>query len=92
MNKQNEVLNKIMEMLPHEPKSYDISDDPGFWTDGTKILCPSEIEADVVAEFLRDVLAEYGNIDVYTGCYAPFKDAQSCEHNDCSGFWYIDFA
>ena len=91
MSKQNEILNKIMEMLPHEPRNYDTTNDSGFWTDGTEILCPSETEAEIVAEFLRDVLSEYGDIDVHTGYYDPFEDAQSGEQDDHTGFWYIDF-
>ena len=91
MNKQKEVLNKIIEMLPHEPRSYDVADDPGFWTDGTQVLCPSETDAEIVAEFIRDVLSEYENIDVHTGYYDPFEDARNGEQDEHTGFWYVDF-
>lgn len=48
MNKQKEIVKKIIDMLPREPRSYDTSDDPGFWTDGEEILCPSETECEIV--------------------------------------------
>lgn len=89
--KQKDIIEKIIGMLPQEPRSYDTSDDPGFWTDGTEILCPSEIECESVASFLRDILSEFGNIDVHTGYYDPYEDAQSGEQDDLTGFYYIDF-
>lgn len=91
INKGDVVLDMIMDMLPSTPRSYDVSDDPGFWSDGTEILCPSEAEADMVAEFLRDVLSEYSAIDVHTGYYDPDEDAKSGEQDDHTGFYYIDF-
>lgn len=90
-NKQNEVLNKILDMLAPEPRDYNIDNDPGFWTDGKEILCPSEIEAEIVAEFLRDVLSEFGNIDVNTGYYNPIKTTRNKEQDNRTGFWYINF-
>lgn len=94
MKCKNELLNRIMEMLPTEPRSYDTSDNPGFWTDGSEILCPSDMEAEVVADFLRDLL--HGpdideRIDIHTGYYDPYEDAKSGEQDDHTGFWYIDF-
>lgn len=90
-NKQNEVLNRIIDMLSPIPRDYDIDNDPGFWTDGQEILCPSEMEAEIVAEFLRDVLSEFGNIDVNTGYYDPIKAAINGEQDNRTGFWYINF-
>lgn len=54
-------------LLPSEPRSYDVLDDPGFWAKDGKIFCPSETEAEVIAEFLRDTLAKYVSADVRTG-------------------------
>lgn len=91
MSNQKEIINAIIEMLPKEPRSYDTSDNPGFWSDGTEILCPTEEECEIVADFLRDALNEYGDIDVHTGYYDPFEDAKSGEQDDHTGFYYIDF-
>lgn len=91
MSNQKEIINAIIEMLPKEPRSYDVSDNPGFWTDGTEILCPTETECEIVADFLRDILNEYEDIDVHTGYYDPFEDAKSGEQDDHTGFYYIDF-
>lgn len=91
MNKQREIIDKIFEMLPREPRSYDTSDNPGFWTDGDEILCPSEAECEMVAEFLKDVLSEYGNMTILTGWYDPYEDAENEEQDDKTGFNYIRF-
>ena len=90
-NKQNEVLNKILDMLPPEPRDYNIDNDPGFWTDGKEILCPSEIGAEIVAEFLIDILSEFGDIDVNTGYYNLAEAAQNGGECNHAGFWYISF-
>lgn len=91
MNKAKEFLKLLFEILPNQPRSFDTSDDAGFWTNGNDILCPTEAECEIVAEFLRDVLSEFGNVDVYTGYYDPFEDAKSGEQDDNTGFYYIDF-
>ena len=91
MSKQKEVINKIIEMLPREPRSYDTSDDPGFWTDGEEILCPSETDCEIVTEFLKDVLSEYGNMTVLTGWYDPCEDAENGEQDGKTGFNYVRF-
>lgn len=87
----SKVLDAILDMLPREPRSYDTSDDPGFWTDGSEILCPSKTECEIVAEFLRDVLREIDDVDVHTGWYDPDEDARSGEQDDHTGFYYISF-
>lgn len=86
-NKSKELWKLIMELLPREPRSYDTADDPGFWTDGYQILCPSEAECDMVVEFLTDVFSET-NIVVLTG-YDPEEDARNGEQDDCTGFYCI---
>jgi len=90
-NEQNEIVEKIINMLPQVPRSYDTSDDPGFWTDGTEILCPSEMECEIIANFLRDILNEFGTMDINTGFYDPYEDAKNGEQDDRTGFYYIDF-
>ena len=85
------LLTMLVDMLPHEPRSFDTADDPGFWTNGNEILCPSETDCEIVAEFLRDIFREFSTIDVHTGYYDPDEDARSNEQDDNTGFYYIDF-
>ena len=56
----------LLEMLPSAPRGKS-DDDPGFWTDGDLIFCPSESEANTVADFLEDVMSEYTDAVVTTG-------------------------
>lgn len=74
------LLESIKQLIPQEPRSYDINDDPGFWQKEDKILCPSNIECEVIAEFFRDMLTEFGCMEVFTGqdvetgfCFIKFK-------------------
>ena len=85
-----ELFNEIIEKLAREPRSYNTSDDPGFWTNGCQILCPSEMEAEIVAEFLRDVFSKHENTSILIGYYDPFEDAENGEQDECTGFNYID--
>lgn len=87
-NKSKELWKLIMELLPKEPRSYDTADDPGFWTDGYQILCPSEAECAFVAEFLTDIFSET-NVVVLTGYYDPEEDARNGEQDDYTGFYCI---
>lgn len=89
MMKIQALWNSIIDMLPREPRSYDTSDDPGFWTNGDEILCPSETDMVIVCSFLDDVFSEYGNYTLITGWYDPFEDANNGETDDCTGFNYI---
>lgn len=90
--KQRDLIEMILKMLPDQPRSYDTADDPGFWTDGDMILCPSETECEIVASFLEDVLREWeGSTQVITGWFDPFEDARNGEEDDYSGFNYIEF-
>lgn len=90
-SKQKQIIDKIIEMLPREPRSYDTVNNPGFWANGTEILCPSETECEAVAEFLRDILSKYGNMVIQTGWYDPFEDARNGEQDERTGFCYISF-
>ncbi len=86
------MLELILKALPPEPRSYDTSDDPGFWARSGEILCPTEADADTVADLIEDMLRSNGStIDVHTGYYDPFEDAEAGECDDFTGFWYIDF-
>ena len=73
------LLESIKQLMPQEPRSYDINDDPGFWQKEDKILCPSNIECEVIAEFFRDMLTEFDCMEVFTG-----QDAET-------GFFFIKF-
>lgn len=89
MNKVQTVWNNILDMLPREPRSYDTSEDTGFWTNGYEILCSSELEMEIVYQFLYDVFRDYGNHALITGWYDPFEDVENGETDDCTGFNYI---
>jgi hypothetical protein len=88
--KAKEAIEAILNMLPDEPRSYDTSDDPGFWRCGNMILCPSEAECEFVACFFEDVLSEYSSIRISTGYFDPF-DVED-EKDNLTGFFYIEFS
>lgn len=79
----------IISMLPTQPRSFDTSDDPGFWTNGEEILCPSEAVMEMVYEFLNDIFREFGNYTLITGWYDPEEDRENGEQDDCTGFNYV---
>ena len=85
------LIEQMIQHLPHEPRSYDVNDDPGFWTNGSDILCPSEFECEAVADFIDDILREESTMTTHTGYYDPKEDARSGETDRCTGFYYIDF-
>ncbi len=85
------LVEQMIQHLPREPRSYEVNDDPGFWTNGTDILCPSEVECEAVADFIEDVLREESTMTVHTGYYDPDEDDRSGERDHCTGFHYIDF-
>lgn len=87
----SKALRLILDCLPKQPRSCDINDDTGFWSDGDEILCPSEQECEIVADFLEDVLKEISSITVHTGYYDPDEDKRSGEDDYRTGFYYIDF-
>lgn len=84
------LLNLLMELLPKQPRSFDTTDNPGFWTNGSEILCATSIDCDIVADFLKDVLKEE-SVTVKTGYYDPFEDVENGETDDNTAFYYIDF-
>lgn len=86
-----QMFKRILAMLPDQPRSFDMSDDPGYWTNGSEILCPTETECEIVADFLEDLFAGYGEIKMHTGYYDPDEDRRSGETDDNTGFYYIDF-
>ena len=90
--KPKDVIPAIVDMLPREPRSYNVEDDPGFWSNGEEILCPTHIECDIIATFLSDVFAEYPERPIIqTGYYDPAEDARNGETDKYSGFHYIRF-
>lgn len=89
MTKIQAVWNGILDMLPKEPRSYDTGEYAGFWTNGNEILCSSELEMEIVYQFLNDTFKEFGNYNLITGWYDPFEDVNNVETDDCTGFNYI---
>lgn len=85
------LLGAILSALPPEPRSYDLDDGPGFWTDGESIFCPSETECEIIASFLEDIFSEISNVEIETGFYDPPDDAVSGERDRFAGFHYISF-
>lgn len=85
-----ELFRLIIEMLPEQPRSFDTSDDPGFWTNGSEILCPSETGCNIVASFLEDIIGSDTTITVHTGYYDPDEDRRNNECDDNTGFYRID--
>ena len=89
-NKVQTMWKNILEMLPHQPRSFDTSEDTGYWTNGSEILCSSELEREIIADFLEDIFSEWGGYKMKTGYYDPFEDARNGEQDDNTGFYYID--
>lgn len=87
-NGAERAIELIMEHLPRQPRGVSV-DDPGYWTNGTDILCPSEMECETIADFLEDVLREESTMTVHTGYYDPVEDGPEADEN--TGFYYIDF-
>ena len=54
----NKLLTMLLEQLSQQPRSFDTADNPGFWSDGEMILCPSEAECEFTANFLRDLFRD----------------------------------
>lgn len=83
------LLKDLLWALPDAPRSYDPNDDPGFWTDGKEILCPSDTECAILAAFLVDVVSEMAPISIHTGYHAPNEAAKSGKADEKTGFYYI---
>ena len=58
----------------------------GYWTDGEQILCKTEEEVNIVADFLEDL----GFCDLNTGYYDPIEDEREGCVDDHTGYWYIN--
>lgn len=89
---QNKIINLwdgIINMLPSRPRSFDTSDDPGFWTNGEEIFCPSEEKMEMVYNFLDDMVNGIENCTLTTGYFDPEDDMESGEQDECTGFYYI---
>lgn len=86
----NNLLVMLLEQLPRQPRSFDTTDDPGFWSDGEMILCPTEAKCEFIADFLQDLFHD-ATIVVQTGYFDPFEDHNNGESDDYTGFYYISF-
>lgn len=84
------LLKDLLWALPKEPRGAP-DDDPGFWTDGDEILCPTKTESEVLANALEDVLREMPSITVQTGYYDPEEDVRNGEVDEHTGFYYVKF-
>lgn len=89
--KAQEVIQLIAAMLAPIPRNYDIKNDPGFWYKDGMILCPSEVECEVVAEFFRDVLREFSGLEVLTGSHDPHEMREKAEQGTVGSFYCIRF-
>lgn len=78
------ALNMLLHALPKHPRSYDTSDNPGYWSNGDAFLCSCETEASILSDFI----STFGVV-AQTGYYDPEEDARSNEQDDCTGFWYV---
>lgn len=58
----------------------------GYWTDGEQILCKTEAEADIIADFLEDLGFDCLN----TGYYDPVEDEREGCVDNHTGYWYIN--
>ncbi len=85
------LLSEILAALPNEPKTYDVSDNPGYWTDGEEILCSCEAECEILADFFDGLFFDNDEIEVRTGYYDPEEDRRNNEQDDRTGFYYIAF-
>lgn len=55
------------------------------WTDGEEILCKTEKQAEVFADFFEDIGFDYVN----TGYYNPIEDERNNKVDDHTGYWYV---
>ena len=90
-DRNDRLLKDLLWALPKEPRSDLVDNDSGFWTEGAEILCPSEAECEVLANFMEDVLQGLSSITVQTGHYDPEEDVRNSEVDEYTGFYYIRF-
>ncbi len=80
-----EIYDAILSSLPKRPRSFDTSNDPGFWTAFGMILCPSEADASIVSGFISDMTGK--NFEF--GVFDSEEDLENNEQDDLTGFWYV---
>lgn len=57
-----------------------------MWSNGEDILCESEEQAEVIADFLEQL----GVVtDANTGYFDPSEDLASKENDECTGWYYV---
>lgn len=59
----------------------------GFHIVGNELLCKTEEQAEVIADFFEDLGFDY----VRTGYYDPVEDAKENCVDECTGWYYVDF-
>ena len=84
------ILSEIFNRMPYGVQYDDRGHQRyhGIWTDGSEILCPTEAQADVIADFID---AMVGDSFCHTGYYDPKEDERSGEVDDHTGYWYVDW-
>ena len=78
-----DIWTAILESL----RGYEDENRHSIWTDGEEILCPTEAQAEAIADLLEDCDPE---IVARTGYYDPEEDKRNNEVNDHTGYWYVD--
>lgn len=76
----------LCSQLPQAPRSYDTSDDPGFWASENVILCPSAADRDMLVDFLASL---FKDTTFVLGYFSPDDDRENNDQDDCTGFGYI---
>ena len=59
------------------------------WTDGSEILCETEVMAKIIADMLECITGETQTIHYHY--YDPEEDERNNEVDDHTGWWYVDF-
>lgn len=86
-----ELFRGIVAKLPRQPRCCFASKDPGFWTDGESILCPSESEMKAIISLLMDAFSEDDKISFLYGYHDPNEDVRNRKVDERTGLWYINF-
>ena len=81
------TFNEYADSLPTSPANQYGRKNP-VWTDGTEILCESEILAKTIADMLECITGERECMHYHY--YDPEEDERSGESDDHTGWWYVD--
>jgi hypothetical protein len=83
MNEQSiltEISQRVIANLPNSPAPYH-----RIWTNGESILCPTEEEANAIADFID----ASGLGEATTGYYDPDEDEKADQRDECTGYYYV---